>query len=316
MLLLFMVSVMAMLLHIRAVFLSAILSALIWDYFFIPPVFTFSVGSTDDKLMVLMYFVVALVNAAFTNKLKKMEESNRDKQEKEKSIKLYNTLLNSLSHELRTPIATIIASTDNLQDKKVNEGQRQELLHQIMESSFRLNRQVENLLNMSRLDSGTLQLKRDWCDMNELVYTCVDQMKDLGERHFTQINIQDNFPLCKLDRGIMQQVICNLLQNAYAYVPQSKKVIVSINRKDEDLFIQLEDEGNGFPESEIDKVFDKFYRLKDSGSGGTGLGLSIVKGYVEAHNGLIRLENKLTGGAKFTIQINCETQYYQNLSHD
>lgn len=112
------VSVVAMLFEILPVLLAAVLSAVIWNFFFIPPLFTFNIGNTEDALMFLLYFVIALVNAVLTFKIRDAEKKARDKEEKEKELKLYNTLLNSLSHELRTPIAAIIGSVDILKESK------------------------------------------------------------------------------------------------------------------------------------------------------------------------------------------------------
>ena len=108
------VSILAMFFDIVPVLLAAVLSALIWDFFFIPPHFTFTVGTTEDMMLLLMYFIIALIHTVLTFKIRKMQEVARAKEEKANSLKFYNTLFNSLSHELRTPISTIIGSTDNL----------------------------------------------------------------------------------------------------------------------------------------------------------------------------------------------------------
>ena len=154
--LLLVVSLLAMLIDIFPVLVTALLSALIWNFFFIPPTFTFHIGTPEDALMFLMYFVIAMINAVLTFKIREFERKARDKEEKEKSIKLYNILLNSLSHELRTPIATIIGAIDTIKDNetKLSNNNKKELYSEIEIASFRLNRQVENLLNMSRLEAG------------------------------------------------------------------------------------------------------------------------------------------------------------------
>ncbi|MFA9215329.1 MAG: DUF4118 domain-containing protein, partial [Candidatus Methylacidiphilales bacterium] len=133
------VSVLAMLFDILPVLIAAILSALVWNFFFIPPILTFHINNTEDLLMFLLYFVIALLNAVLTFKIKKEEKRARDKEEKEKTIVLYNTLLNSLSHELKTPISTIIGAVDTLKENKENiSNQNQiELLNQIDIASIR-----------------------------------------------------------------------------------------------------------------------------------------------------------------------------------
>ncbi len=166
---------------ILPVLLAAVLSALVWDFFFIPPRFAFSVGSTEDTIMLAMYFVIASVSAVLTYKIRTMEKEEYKKEEKENALKLYNILLNSLSHELRTPIATIIGASDNLQtdNNKLSKENKEELVSEISKACLRLNRQVENLLNMSRLESGFIKVKKDWCDINELIYSTVHLLQAL-----------------------------------------------------------------------------------------------------------------------------------------
>jgi len=149
--------------------------------FFIPPHFTFQVKSTEDAIFLMMYFVVAIIGAILTYKIRKVEKAAREKEEKVNTIRLYNTLLNSLSHELRTPIATIIAATDNLQQNnaRLSVANREELVGEIAMASFRLNQQVENLLNMSRLESGFITPRYDWY-VTQSCYTGLDTRS--GER--------------------------------------------------------------------------------------------------------------------------------------
>jgi two-component system sensor histidine kinase KdpD len=303
---------------ILPVMVAATLSALIWDYFFIPPRFTISVDNTEDLLMLLMYFIVALVNAALTYKIREMEKLARQKEEKANTIKLYNTLLNSLSHELKTPIATIVGATDNLTDQnnKLTETNKKVLLEEISRASIRLNHQVENLLNMSRIESGFLQPKTDWVDVNELLYTVVNRLKDYSNHHRVIIHVQDNIPLFKIDTGLIEQVLDNLLYNAITYIPKFCVITIRAMCLNDKLVLQIEDNGDGFPIDETEKVFDKFYRLKNTKTGGTGLGLSIVKGFVEAHGGTVLLENMPDGGAIFTIEIPAELSYINNLKNE
>ncbi len=305
------VSLIAMFFDIKPVLIAAILSALIWDFFFIPQKFTFAITSAEDLLMFLMYFVVALVNAVLTTKIRKIEKKANEKEEKENTLKLYNTLLNSLSHELRTPISTIIGATDNLQSMadKLSEHQKYELLSEISKASLQLNRQVGNLLNMSRLESGFIKPKNDWFDVSELIYDVLNQLKDNLNDKPVHVAVKENIPLFKLDYGLLLQVIHNLVHNALTNIPKYAVITIRASCKQDTLVIVIEDTGYGFPEDEIDKVFDKFYRLKNSKPGGTGLGLSIAKGFVEAMKGNIHLENIPDGGAKFTVEIPSELSY-------
>lgn len=312
------VSLIAMFFDILPVLVTAFVSAVIWDYFFIPPHFTLQVASTEDSILLLMYFVIASVNAVLTYKIRQIEKVAMQKEEKANTVKLYNTILNSLSHELRTPISAIIGAADNLQNDnhKLSDRNKQELIEEISKASFRLNQQVDNLLNMSRLESGIIKPKKDWCDIIEVIYEAIKKIEENGISQKINININPAIPLFKLDKGMLEQVIYNLVNNATLYTESNCIInIVAICHVDV-LQIIIEDNGKGFRKEEMSFVFDKFYRLKNSATGGTGLGLSIVKGFTEALGGSIHLENISTGGARFTINITAETSHQRNINND
>jgi two-component system, OmpR family, sensor histidine kinase KdpD len=316
--LLLVVSLVSMFFDIVPVLLTAFVSALVWDFFFIPPHFTITVGTTEDRIFLMMYFVVALISATLTYKIRKIEKSVWLKEEKINTIRLYNTLLNSLSHELRTPIATIIGATDNLQHNaaRLTDSTRKELVGEIAKASLKLNQHVENLLNMSRLESGFIQPKNDWCDINELVYDIVKRVEENKINQTISVNVDGDLPLANVDKGILEQVLFNLVSNASIYTPAGSAIIVSAKCEGDVLEVAVEDNGKGFPVNEIERVFDKFYRLKDAKTGGTGLGLSIVKGFTEAMGGRVALENVAAGGARFTIKIPAEMSYLKNVKHE
>lgn len=300
------VSIIALFFTILPVLLATVLSALIWDFFFLLPRYNFRVGNTEDKILLSMYFVIALVNSVLTYKIRQIEKISRQKEEKANTLKLYDTLLNSLSHELRTPIATIIGATDNLLDEpsRLSPNDNKKLLSEIAVASLRLNRQVENLLSMSRLESGFFQPRKDWCDIQDMVFGIIQSLEESLTRHKIEIDIRQDLPLVRIDCGLMEQVIYNLIFNAILYTPEGSLISIRVDCPEMRLMILVEDDGPGFPEQEIDKVFEKFYRMDNSK--GSGLGLSIVKGFVEAHNGAIKLTNRRTGGARFVIDLPAE----------
>jgi len=312
------VSIVAVLFDIIPVFVTAVLSALIWDYFFIPPHFTLQVGSAEDSILLLMYFVIASVNAVLTYKLRQIEKIGRAKEERANTVKLYDTLLNTLSHELRTPIATIIGATDNLQsnNRNLTTENKEELIAEISKASFRLNQQVENLLSMSRLESGFIQPKKDWCDINEVIYDAVKRIEENNISQKISININPDIPFFKLDKAMMEQIIYNLVNNAVQYTREDSKIDIIAHCHADALELIVEDNGKGFPEEEIDNVFNKFYRLKNTKTGGTGLGLSIVKGFTEAQGGTVQLQNLKTGGSRFTIHIVTKTSNLKSIKNE
>ncbi|MFV8376023.1 ATP-binding protein [Flavobacterium sp. LB1P62] len=313
-LLLVVVSLLATFLDILPVLLSAVLSALIMNFFFLKPYYTFHISNAEDSLLLFLFFLIALINGVLTYRIRKAEKILQIKELRINTMKLYDALLDSLSHELRTPISTIMGSIDTIQSKTltISEENKQKLYSEIEKASLRLNHQVENLLNMSRLESGVIQPKMDWCDLKELVYNVLDSLKEDLQFHKIAVVADENLPLFKLDYGLMEQIIYNLVFNASQYTPKGAKIEIKVQYNPDIDFeynpdklipcvITISDDGSGFPEAEIDKVFDKFYRLHNSKTGGTGLGLSIVKGFVEAQNGKITLENKEEGGSAFKI---------------
>jgi two-component system, OmpR family, sensor histidine kinase KdpD len=312
------VSVLSIFLDIVPALLAASLSALLWNFIFIPPRFTLAVGDAEDRLLFLMYFMIALINAVATYKIREMQKEIRRKEAKANAVKFYNALFNSLSHELRTPITTIIGATDNLQavNNRLSEQDKETLINEISIAGLRLNQQVENLLSMSRLESGFLQAKKDWVDVRDLVYKTLQQFEIPLQQFNVAVFIPENLPLFKLDYGLMEQVLYNLIGNAINHTPADSTITIQANNEDDKLVIVVADNGPGFPQKEIDKVFDKFYRLQGAKPGGTGLGLSIARGFVEAHNGTIVLENLPVCGAKFTVTMATEVSYLSGLKNE
>jgi two-component system sensor histidine kinase KdpD len=222
------------------------------------------------------------------------------------SDKLYKTLFNSISHELRIPVATIMGASDSLLTTQHTAEISKELSNEIFKASKRLNRLIENLLNMSRLESGRITPRLDWCDIHDLVNKVTESLQEELKPFNLHIVIPDDMPFVKLDFGLMEQVLYNLIYNATQYAYTSTNLRIKAFYDNGIMTLQVMDRGPGFPTKEISLIFNKFYRVEGSKAGGTGLGLSIAKGFTEAHKGTISVENRQNGGAKFTIKIPTE----------
>lgn len=221
------------------------------------------------------------------------------------SERLSATLLNSISHELRTPIASIRGAADSLlrPGTGLNEPSRRQLTHDILDASERLNRLVENLLDMSRLESGRLHLKRDWCDMREIIGVAAQRLAScLAERPLT-IDVQPDLSLIRLDFVLIEQVLVNLLDNTCAYTPPGTRVQIQAREQNKWCELTLSNDGPPIPAPDLERIFDKFYRLPGTAVTGTGLGLPISRGLVEAHGGTLAAENLLARGVRFTIRL-------------
>jgi two-component system sensor histidine kinase KdpD len=311
-------SILALIFDIVPVLLAGILSALTWNYFFSPPIYEFNFENKEDFFLFTMYFIIALVNVGLSFRQKTRYKLMRDKEEKEKLILFYNTVLNSLSHELRTPISTIIGCMDALDEQNGNlpAQQKNELMMEVSIAALRLNQQVENLLGVSRLESGIVKLHKDWTDINELIHRVIHNRRKTEPIQPIIFSPGENLPLFKLDAILIEQVILNLLQNAIMYIPDDAEIFIETHFENGNCVIIFRDNGPGFPETAIQSAFDKFYRVEQSNSGGTGLGLSIVKGFIEAHNGTVILSNNVNGGACFLIRIPTETSFVQNIKNE
>ncbi|MDP4281808.1 MAG: sensor histidine kinase KdpD [Bacteroidota bacterium] len=452
--LLFMVSILALFLGIGPILLASAMSALLWDFFFIPPMMTFEIKETEDVFLLSMFFFIALLNGVLTYRLRKEQRRSNHREETtnalykitrdlsnvnsiqkvvevslasvrrnfsvegiillqdnnnsllpplesrkeislskedlsiaswvyrnqkkagkftetlpstsytffplpgmrihpgvlaikakepfigekeifwdtfiqqiasamerefldelahralilDESDKLYSTLFNSISHEFRIPVTTILGASDSILHQKLSPEIAIRLNQEIFTASERLNRLIENLLNMSRLESGRIEPKMDWCDVHDLVSIVLKNLENEVKNFQMEVVIPPDMPLVKLDFGLMEQVLYNLIFNATQHAEKGTTLRVKIYYDKPRFILQVMDRGTGIPPEEIRNVFNKFYRVKGSTNVGTGLGLAIVKGFVEAHNGTVTAENRIHGGARFSVRIPAECQ--------
>ena len=219
---------------------------------------------------------------------------------------LERALLNSISHDLRTPLVSIMGALSSLRDKDLhlNDAQGKELLNGAWEEAERLNRYVGNLLDMTRLEAGEMKVQKEPCDVQDLIGCALSALEQkLGAREIS-VRIAEDMPLVNMDMVLMNQVLINLLDNGLKYSPPSSPLEIRAKIHGKKLLIEVLDRGPGIPKHDLKRVFDKFYRLPvPEGVGGTGLGLSICKGIVEAHGGVIRAENRSGGGLCITILL-------------
>lgn len=221
----------------------------------------------------------------------------------DESDRLYKTLFNSISHEFRIPVATIMGASDTLLNSNSGEEVQSALNREIFTASLRLNRLVENLLNISRIESGHITLRLDWYDINDLFNKLSEDLSEELKAFEFETNISDKMPLVRFDFGLMEQTLYNIIHNSTQYAKVNSVIKLNAHHSNDKLIIEIADQGEGFPESELKSVFKKFHRLNENKAGGLGLGLSIAKGFVDAHQGNIEVENIKSGGVKFTIVI-------------
>lgn len=220
------------------------------------------------------------------------------------SERLSNALLNSISHELRTPLAAITSATSALAESKNGDANfDRKMVAEIQEASVRLNRLVGNLLDVTRLDSGHVRPKLDWCDVRDLISTTLRSLeRELAGREM-KVEIPEKLPLARLDFTLMQQALANLLLNAAVHTPPGAPILIQARHEPGELILTVADNGPGLPPELLTRIFDKFFRAPSAPAGGSGLGLAIVKGFVEALGGRISAANRPGGGAMFVVNI-------------
>ena len=210
--------------------------------------------------------------------------------------RLRSALLTSISHDLRTPLASIIGAITSLRSygERYGAETRDELMGTVQDEAERLNRFVGNLLDMTRLESGALEPKRDYVDMSEIVGTALDRTSKIMNAHRVEIGLAPDLPMVKLDAVLMEQVLVNLFDNAAKYAPTGTMIKLEARESQDQVVIEITDEGPGIPADAIERVFDKFYRVRqgDRQRAGTGLGLAICRGFVEALGGKITAGNR------------------------
>lgn len=223
----------------------------------------------------------------------------------EETERLQSALLNSISHDLRTPLASITGALSSLLEDEalLTPEARRELAMMAWEESIRLNRLVGNLLNMTRLQAGALHIICQPCDVEELVGAAMGQMTRRLDGRTVLRSIPRDLPPLSIDLVFMVQALVNVLDNALRYAPADEPVEIAARRDGDQVVITVMDRGPGLPDGDPEDLFGVFTRGSKAGGGGTGLGLSIAKGVVEAHNGRIWAENRPGGGAVFTIAL-------------
>ncbi|HZZ20546.1 MAG TPA: ATP-binding protein [Opitutaceae bacterium] len=291
------VIVLSMRLRRWAALFAAVLSALAWNFFFVPPRLSFSTLHFDEGLLLATYFVAASIGGQLASL---RTEANRARL-LAVSEQMHQTLLDSVSHELKTPIAVIRTAVEQL--GTADAVRRDHLVHELRIATERLDILVGNLLNQSRLESGMLKPQLDWCDGRDLIASARRIVGSRLEDHPVRLEVPFDLPIFLADAVLMEQAIANLLLNAAVHTPPERQVMIGAGLSDDSrrILITVSDQGPGISGELKDRIFDKFSRGQASGKPGVGLGLSIVRGFMRAQGGDVSVESQVGGGARFTL---------------
>ena len=299
------------------VLLMATLSALVWNFIFIPPRYTLHIGAAQDVAMFVLFFVVALAMGHLTTRLHERERAlARHMREREallaekhrakflaESERLHRTLLDSVSHELKTPLAVMQTALDGIPQDNAYAGEMRTAVH-------RLRHVVDGFLGMTRVESEALAPQPEWCEVADLVQAATAPLESELRGHALRIDVRDHgqSPLIRVDLRLLAQVLGNLLHNASAHGPPDGAIDLGLRLDSDRLHVTVRDHGAGLGADVLPRVFEKFYRAPDAPPGGTGLGLPIARGLVRALGGEITAGNHPEGGAVFSLSVPVETR--------
>jgi two-component system sensor histidine kinase KdpD len=272
----------------------------------------------DEERMSLLEAFVGLAGMAI-NRIKLAEQARKVANLAE-SERLRIALFNSLSHDLRTPLASIIGAVTSLTeaDCMYTPKDRNDLLQTISQGAERMDRFVNNLLDMARLEAGFLKLNKEWCDIQDIISVAVSRMETpLSQRSFS-MTIDPNLPMVEVDFVLIEQVLINLLDNALKYSESSSVISITARHTGTNIMVSINNQGPTIPINDLGKIFDKFYRLNSPRAvSGTGLGLAICKEIIELHGGKIWAENDSDSGVlmNFLLPLSDTAPLYGGLSY-
>jgi two-component system sensor histidine kinase KdpD len=282
---------------------AAVLGVAAFDFFFVPPHLTFAVADAQYLVTLAVMLAVGLLIRSLAARVREQTETTARIRAEAEAERLRHTLLSSVSHDLRTPLAAITAATSTLLGEEgLDAGTRRDLLETASEESHRLNRLVTNLLDMTRVESGPLALHREWMPLEEVVGSALGRLEGRLAAERVETSLPEALPLVHVDPVLMEQVLVNLLENAVKYAGSAARLRIAANAEPRAVRVEIADDGPGLAAGDEERVFEKFYRGASRGRG-FGLGLAICRAIVEAHGGTIRAANRAPHGASVSFTL-------------
>jgi K+-sensing histidine kinase KdpD len=306
---------------------TALLSALVFNFYFLPPLRNFSINARHDIVALLVFVLVAVVSgtlaelararaaeserrrreadralreaAALAEERDRMREEAIEAEALRRSDELKTSLLRSVSHDLRTPLTAIIAAGAALDSPSVTADERRELSDAVVDEGQRLSRLVENLLDVSRLESGAAEPHREPVELGDLLMAARESIGANGEH--VRLSLDDDLPALRADPTQLERAFANLLENAVVH-GKGQPVLVRSRLVGPRLVVRVVDRGPGIPESQRERIFEPFYRAPGVRPGsGSGLGLAIARGFIEANGGEVEVESLPGQGSSFVV---------------
>ena len=326
----------------KAALVASVLAMLCFNFFFLPPFHTFTIADPQNWVALTAFFITALAVGQLSARAKRRAEEAElgrveirrlyddlqdaferasEAEALKRSERLKSALLDAVTHDIRTPLTSIKASaTLLLEDREATEQQVEKLapeeqtamLRVINHGADRLDRFVEGIVDLARIEAGDMKLYRNWGAVDDIIDAALAQAEPLTRQHQIQVSVEDQLPVVRVDARAVAEVIYTLIDNASKYAPPETLIGIEATRVADDMIeIAVEDQGPGIPAPLRERVFERFYRATGNGpvgghTGGIGMGLAIAKGIVEAHSGRIWIEDAPKGcGARivFTVPV-------------
>lgn len=289
--------------------LTSITSVAALDYLFVPPQGTFSVDDAQYLLTFAIMLAVALVISGLVDSVRRQARAQSALEVETETERIRSALLASISHDLRTPLAVIAGASSSLAESgdRLSSDDRHALVRSLFEQSRELSEHVAKVLQMTRIETGTIKLAREWATLGEIVGSVLRRLKERMATHRLIIDVPDDLPLVRVDAGLFEQALVNVLENAAMHTPPGTVVRLSARRDQDNVVVSVVDYGGGLPDGDLEQVFAKFNRQSVEGAGsGMGLGLAICRAIVRLHGGKVWAERVPGGGAAFRLTLPLE----------
>jgi two-component system sensor histidine kinase KdpD len=288
---------------------AAALSAIAFEFFFLPPYFSLAIANLHHIVTFGVMLTIAFVISHLAHRLRDQAEKARLAGLLAQTEQQRNALLSSVSHDLRTPLAVITGATSAMLSPQapLDEEARRALLETAYREARRLDQLVRNLLEMARLEAGELKIRKEPQPIEEVIGAALNHLDERLRGRDIDVRIPEDLPLVAFDSVLVEQVIINLVENAAKYTPAESPIELSAVASNVQVTIEIADRGPGVPERYRERVFEKFYRVRDGEGGGVGLGLTICRAIVSAHGGRIWVTQRSGGGACFRFTLPLET---------
>jgi len=279
-----------------------------FDYLFVPPRGTFTIDDIQYLLTFGIMLAVALIISALVRGIRRRAAEQAALEIEAEKERIRSALLASISHDLRTPLAVMAGAASSLAEssERLSPTERQALAKSVFERACEMSEQVNKVLQMTRLETGAIEVERDWASLGEIAGSALSRLADRMAAHRVIVELPDDLPLVRVDATLIEQALGNLLENCAKHTPPGTVVLLRAQRRTGEILVTVEDYSGGIPEADIERVFLKFSRGSVEGAGtGIGLGLAICRAIVRLHGGKAWAE-RVPGGTAFRFTLPLE----------